>query len=215
MRISHRHRFVFFASPKTGSSSVRRLLDPYTDVFPVLNYGLVTSENPFYPHMTPRETRDLFRRFGWDFEGYRKFTFVRSPWSRLVSLYEHIRRGVPDLEPFSSWLETVSPEGAGGGGALEQRWRRYGAYSLDSYVSDEGGAWLVDRVIRLEDIDRELLPYLAELGLPISQGERILHRNDGGITDYTSYYTDESIRLVERLYREDIERFGYRFGAPL
>ena len=55
MRISHRHRFVFFANPKTGSSSVREVIDPYSDVCPPRNYAMRTSENPFYPHMPPAE----------------------------------------------------------------------------------------------------------------------------------------------------------------
>ena len=98
MRISHRYRFIFFANPKTGSSSVRHFLNSYTDVMPVRDYRERTADNPFYPHITPKETRRLFEDYGWDFYGYTKFVFVRNPWDRLVSLYEHIRRSGPHME---------------------------------------------------------------------------------------------------------------------
>ncbi len=54
MRISHRHRFVFFSNPKTGSESVRSLLDPYSDICGVPMWEM-TAENPFYSHISPRE----------------------------------------------------------------------------------------------------------------------------------------------------------------
>lgn len=213
MRISHRHRFIFFANPKTGSSSVRQMLDPYTDVFSVKNRFAVTPENPFYPHMRPIEARDFFRRFGWDFDRYRKFTFVRNPWARLVSLYEHIRRVEPGIEPFSQWLDSIRPHGQGGGGEDGQRWRKYGTYSLKHFVEDETGRSLVDRVIRLENIDRDLLPYLRSIGIPVSLSAEILHRNRGPVVDYTGHYCEETAQRVAELYRDDIEHYGYRFGA--
>ena len=79
MRISHRYKFIFFANPKTGSSTVRQFLDPFSDVRAVINYQHITPENPFYPHIPPKETRDLFQQFGWDFNGYTKFVFVPKP----------------------------------------------------------------------------------------------------------------------------------------
>ena len=59
MRISHRHRFVFFASPKTGSRSVRKLLDTHAEI-----HGRpadeVNADFPFYNHMRPLELRAVF-----------------------------------------------------------------------------------------------------------------------------------------------------------
>ena len=87
MRISHEHRFVFFASPKTGSRSVRKLLDAYAEIHGRPAHE-VTADFPFYNHMRPVELRDVFSERGWDFDAYFKFVMVRNPWSRLVSLYE-------------------------------------------------------------------------------------------------------------------------------
>ncbi|MGR8935812.1 MAG: sulfotransferase family 2 domain-containing protein [Gammaproteobacteria bacterium] len=211
MRISHRHQFIFFSNPKTGSSTVRQLLNPYADVMPVRNFQCLTDANPFYPHMRPEETRPLFRRFGWDFEGYTKFAFVRNPWARLVSLYEHIHRDADEKIPFTNWLFTVMPYDRGGGGEDWERWRRYGAYSIEHFIKDSSGNILVDKVLRLEDIDRALIPYLSTLGLAMNNMLPIGHKNRGAKSDYRDYYNAETREHVADLYRYDIVNFGYGF----
>ena len=213
MRISHRYRFVFFANPKTGSSTVRRLLDPYTDVQPVRNFRERTPVNPFYPHMRPEEARPLFLDFGWDFDAYRKFTFVRNPWARLVSLYEHVRRDGTTLPPFPEWVQSVRPYGDGGGGEPWDRWRRYGAYSIEHFIKDASGGVLVDKVIRLEDIDQILPPFLGALGISTAAGTRPARTNRRSRTrPYTDYYTPAAVDHVRDLYRYDIVHYSYEFG---
>jgi hypothetical protein len=214
VRISHRYRFVFFANPKTGSSTVRQLLDPYADIRSARNFRERTAENPFYPHMRPEEARALFRRFGWDFDGYTKFVFVRNPWARLVSLYEHIHRWRrPAAPPFSKWVRSVRPYGEGGGGEEWERWRRYGAYSIEYFIKDASGGVLVDKVIRLEDIDHALLPFLTTLKLPLAATNVVPWRNRRRIIrPYAEYYTPEAVEHVRDLYRYDIVNYGYAFG---
>jgi hypothetical protein len=214
VRISHRYKFVFFANPKTGSSSVRQFLNPYSDVMPVQNFDCRTPENPFYPHMRPVEARECFERFGWDFYGYTKFTCVRNPWARLVSLFHHVhqRRVAP---PFEEWLYLVIPYGIGGGGEDRERWRKYGAYSIEHFIKDDAGNILVDSVIRTEDLDEALLPYLRRLGLPLPVGAEIARRNESGSgRQYVDYYTLATKEHVRRLYRYDIVNYDYRFGDP-
>ena len=212
MRISHQYRFIFFSNPKTGSSTIRQFLDPYTDVRPVLNYRNLTDANPFYPHMRPDEARPLFEQFGWDFEGYTKFVFVRNPWARLVSLYEHIHRE-NQKQPFADWLYSVKPYGCGGGGEAWERWRRYGSYSIEHIIKDSGGNILVDKVLRLEDMQQALIPFLGALGLLVDPATPIGHKNSGTKKDYRRYYNAETREHVEDLYRYDIVNYGYRFDT--
>lgn len=212
MRISHKYKFIFFANPKTGSSSVRQFLNPYTDVQPVQNYLKRTPENPFYPHITPQETKILFQEFGWDFNSYNKFVFVRNPWARLVSLYEHVMRNPKNKMDFTPWLYSISPHGKGGGGDDWQRWRKYGTYSIEHYIKDDQGSILVDKVIRLEDIQKELRLFLMAMGLPDISGAKLNHRNKRKATaHYSKYYTETTRKYVYDLYRYDIINYGYSF----
>lgn len=85
MLVSHDHRFIFFSNPKTGSESVRELLAPYADVEGIPMWE-ASDEHPYYSHIRPVEVREIFRERGHAFGDYFRFTFVRNPWSRLVSL---------------------------------------------------------------------------------------------------------------------------------
>ena len=212
MRISHKYKFIFFANPKTGSSSVRQFLNPYTDQHPVLNYLQRTVENPFYPHIRPEETRAIFQELNWDFYSYQRFVFTRNPWARLVSLYEHVMRNVKNPPAFPEWLYTIKPNGIGGGGEDHQRWRKYGAYSIEHYIKDKTGNILVDKVLRLEDIQSTLRPYLSGLGLPKLDEIKLNHSNKRKNKEhYSQYYNTKAVEWVAEHYKYDIVNFNYTF----
>jgi hypothetical protein len=224
MRISHRHRFVFLASPKTGSRSVRKLLDAHSEI-----HGRPADELngdfPFYNHMRPLELRDVFESRGWDFDDYFKFVMVRNPWSKLVSLYEmyafreggqlsRLRSRSARYEGFQAWLRTVDPTGGGSGGVapakIENDVIRFGALSYVGFVGDERGRLLVDEVIKLEEIESRLPPLFERLGVPLPP--RVPRTGRGRYWDhYRAYFDDETRRYVGTLYAEDIKRFGYTF----
>jgi len=217
MRISHKYKFIFFCSPKTASESIRKLLTPYSDVLSTV-YKERTSENPFYSHMSPYETEYIFKKKGWDFDAYNKFVFVRNPWARLVSLYIMIIESekCPEKDnksDFLNWLYTIKTYGSGGGGDDSKRWRKYGTYSLDNYTSDNHGKILVNRVLKLENIKHELIPFLKELGLPDIENINVPYINNRAKKyHYTDYYTKEAEQYIEKLYSYDIKTFNYIFG---
>ena len=233
MRISHRYRFVFFSNPKTGSESVRALLDPYSDIVGVPMWKM-TPDNPFYSHISPREVRQLFTERGWLYDDYCSFTFVRNPWARLVSLYQMIHevRGGrlrrwsqraggllrpgpthPSVAGFRDWLKTVQPDGIGGGGPPNQRWQRYGTYSLQAYAGDGQGNLLIRHVVRLEHAETELPHVLSDIGLPDAAGLVMPRVNTRRHRPYVEYYDDPDAERVARMYADDIVRFGYTFGG--
>ncbi|MEM1111198.1 MAG: sulfotransferase family 2 domain-containing protein [Pseudomonadota bacterium] len=214
MRISHKHRFVFFALPKAGSSSVRQLLEPWADLHAPKNFFHRSEENPFYPHITPKEAKPLFLARGWDFDAYRKFALTRNPWDRAVSLYRHVKQADPTTPEFKQWLRTTEARGRGGGGGPWERWRQYGAWSATYFLSDRNDECLVDHTIRLEDIESELLPYLRSLGISVAEDCSVPHANTRGHgEDYRPWYDQESAGWISRRYRDDIERWHYVFDT--
>lgn len=213
MRISHRFKFVFFASPKTGSASVRTLLNPYSDIIPQ-GFLQTDAANPFYSHMRPIEAQGAFLERGWRFESYYRFVFVRNPWARIYSLYQMIRNLDKSFDQsFEKWLRSSRPYGLGGGGPDSARWRKYGTYSIAKFAGDASGKLLVDDVFRLEDI--ALLPIrLRERGIPIPVDAPMpwTNRTPAPIK-LVEHYTPELIELVGNRYADEISQFRYEFPS--
>lgn len=226
MQISHKYKFIFFSFPKTGSESVRELLDPYSDIRGI-PFWESTEQNPFYSHMSPGEAKALFEKNGWNYNEYYKFTFVRNPWARLVSLYNMIYHTNPPKtltgkirEFFSSlkkptfkkWLLKTNNKGAGAGGPPDQRWQVYGTYSIDNYILDKNGDELVDAIIKLEEIEQELPALLKKIGIPDAENLTIPYTNKRSSKSYLDYYDSESKKFIDVQYKYDIGRFGYTYN---
>jgi hypothetical protein len=230
MKISHKHNFVFFANPKSGSSTMRALLDPFSDVSGI-PFPEITSDMPFHVHMQPVEAKAAFTKKKWDYDSYFKFATVRNPWARLVSLYEHIYSPKPRYDvslkakvmhwfkhmnrpDFKIWLLAVDPNGKGAVSDSHPgaRWRQYAAYSIDSYVSDEDGNVLVDEILKLENLGSLLPNVLEKLHLPADAASNIIVRNQrNNGSKYKDYYDEESIEFIKTHYWFEIENFGYQF----
>lgn len=214
MRISKKHRFIFFSNPKTGSECVRELLDPVSDVRGV-SFRDATPQFPYHSHMRPVELRAVMENTVASFDDYYRFTFVRNPWARLVSLYKMLLLAEPDFPLlFTEWLPTIRADGPGGGGGGAQPWRQYGAYTLQAFAGDGEGRLLVHDVFRLEDIG-EVVGHLRARGFIEDDGAAIPMINaSSNRTPFRDYYDAAARDLVAERYREDIETFSYSFDDP-
>ena len=218
MCISHRQRFVFIAYPRTGSTSITRILDPLVDVRG-RHISEVSEETPFYDHITAREVKNIFEKRGWHWDRYRRFAVVRNPFERIVSLYLHRRqlarrwrrenRLVGNL---NGLLIRILPEKPGFSYYVLTR-RSDTGLSADfrTYTCDENGGSLLSDVLRFEHLTESLPGYLAQIGLTLPEGELPHLYGVSYDRDYREYYTAAIRRRVAMLYQYDIERFSYTF----
>lgn len=218
MRISHRHRLVFVAVPRSGSTSVRRVLDPHCEVHSV-HVSRTDARFPFYHHISASELREHFQRRGWAWNEYRRFAVVRNPFDRAVSLYHHhqrVRAGrVGGLSRTRAmWLRATSPV------RTHPTFRAFVrdvlptsslARPLRSFLADEGGETLVDDVLRLETLDEELPLYLRRVGIELGDAGVPRVNCTADRAPYPTYYDEATRRRVAEHYGEEIRRFGYRF----
>jgi hypothetical protein len=214
MRISHQHKFIFFAVPRTGSTTVRRVLDDYSDIQSV-HITETSEEHPFYHHISPREVVEIFDQRGWDYSQYRTFCFARNPFDRVVSLFHHrlkmnydgwvgdlkrrLKLKVMKRSMFSQFVE----QNVSNWGRLEE--------PVSRFISDDEGFDLVDDTLFFEEIEATLPEYLKEnfeIGVPKSQ---IPHKNSSKRKNYRSYFDPSDKKIVKSVYEEDIDRFGYSY----
>ena len=75
-------------------------------------------------------------------------------------------------------------------------------------ISDENGNWLVDYVLRFENLEEDWNRLFMGLGydppkLPVKNKSKHKH--------YFEYYDEDTMKFIHHLYKKDIEVFGYTF----
>lgn len=208
MIISHQFKFVFFSNPETGSHPVTRALAAFAEE-PVVPFIAQSPDRPFYNEMSPAETAVAFRQNGRDLSTYTCLSCIESPFTRLPRIFERIeevdrfrrfRRFLGKKPPcFDNWLLNSQTHGKGGGGALHERWRRYGTWTASHW---SGGH--IDHFIRREHLKEDLAHALAELHLPIPMPDLGAEQKPT-----PPLLTRNAIEIISIRYRQDLERFGY------
>lgn len=212
--VSIEKRFIFFYIPKVASTSIKKALAKA-----LFDKNVTARVHTFWFD----EVIDVKKGA---YPDYFKFTFVRNPWDRIVSCYsdkilhenvtnykykngvfrryarkyKHLfYRGMP-FEEFVRVISTIPDERA------DRHFR-----SQRSFITDENGNILVDFIGRFEALSRDLDVLCDKTGLekmPLPH-ENISKREK----DYRNLFTEETKRLIEERYKDDIELFDYRYQS--
>ena len=196
MRISHKHKFIFIHSIKTGGTSIRNYLNDYSDIISVSD-----RRSPFYFHVSAIEMEKYFQEQGWDWNNYFKFAFVRNPWDRVVSFYHHIlwnmhRQSFP-----------YAKECLGGSNS-------FGTYLKSGILPNSICSWYFNNISdfhigRFENLQDDFNEICDKIGIP---KQELPYTQVSNHEHYTEYYDDETREIVAQRYVEDIEMFDYEFG---
>ncbi len=207
MRFSHDHKLLLISNWKCGCSTIADMFAPITEFDWNSReackqiFGKDYNDLVHYPAGLMRQE---FRRLGWDFDQYVKISSVRNPWSRTVSLYEHVKR-IGFKGSFDSFVADELPKWRSG---LINRWNTY-------EMLHENGERIVDHVIRIEHLETDLRPVVASRwpGLNLDYGTK---SNTGNHKPYEQYYTNKKTgEIVEDFFAYDVQAFDYRFDDAL
>ena len=207
MIVSHSHRFIFAAIPKTGTHSVRQALREHMVDGDIEQVGLFADKRfPFeelaaarHGHLGLAQVRPFLGEEV--FASYFKFAFVRNPFDRFVSYCAFITRESGEFD------------------RVPQQVMRHVLYELRpmqhilfqpqyTVLADEGGKLLTDYVGRVEEMQASYDTICERISIPTRKLEQVNSSRRG---DYRQYYDTTLRDGVATLYQRDLELFDYAF----
>ena len=210
--ISHDGKFIFFHNPKAAGTSVSAALfenSKFCCHDNASNEELVNAlqaQQVLWPnHAHPSLIRDFWGAE--TFASYFKFSFVRDPRARLVSLYFYVRqkeqeiyqdadleipafnREIMESESFEAWLLQT---------------KNLPVPQMEFFTKD--GEFLMDFVGKTEELTQELQKISRILGIETLE---LSNLNSSDHQSHSSYFTPEMNRVVKEKYHVDFSFFGY------
>ena len=203
MIVSHRHRFVFFAQPRTGSHAVRAALQPVLGKedwqqqaltaqlrLPVaalarIGHGHISLRQA-RAHLPPEVCRDYF-----------KFAIVRNPYDRFVSACAFLYRTNPVYRGNEAYFRND---------ALTSLADHMLIRPQADLLIDDSGRLGMDYIGRYETLDDSFGTASRLAGLPELTLPRL---NASDHAPYRTCYDGPLSRAVADFYRRDFELLGY------
>lgn len=207
MIVSHQHRCIFVAMPKTGTHSVRQALREHLGPDDIEQVGLFVNKRfPFdeiaqigHGHLSVRQVRPFLGDAVCD--DYFKFTFVRNPFDRFVSYCAFMTRqqGAFDRDPQGTMRRIL----------FELRPMDHVHFQPQyTLLTNAAGELEMDFIGRVERMQDDYDAICARIGIPSRPLDKVNGSRRG---DYRQYYDRALMDGVAELYRGDLERFGYTF----
>lgn len=211
--LSHKFKFIFYHNPRTGGTSIGKALGDYCE------YNLESNNPPteFRKHTTLVTIKNII---GEDkFNEYYKFSFVRNPWDRLLSLYNwgvhichlHFADDVYERDqiPIKMWRNTdflTWGKDIFFKMKLFQKRKHWGP-QLPFLMKDSH--LLVDYIGKFEEIESSFRNILKILGFNVNLPH--IYASPVHAKGYNFFYDDELKCMTESLFKEDIEYFNYSY----
>ena len=228
MIINKKHKFIFIHIPKCGGLSIKTALDSQTgkpwmrghsggvEIRPKEIEKLPSSGKEIFTmnHVKACMVKDVFNlnELNKYWEDYFIFTSYRNPWAMTLSQYSYA----------SKWTNKVGEtfRRLGFKGMVKSRnpancnrlfdYTDSPSYKEKGWVTGEAGEIIVDHIIKLEDFARDWSYVCNKVNI---KDDSMPHRNNSKNTKpYWEHYDDETRQIIAKMYKKEIEYFGYKFG---
>jgi hypothetical protein len=210
MLISDKHKFIFIHNPKAAGISIYHALKGFSNPMcrhnmRQFNYythkilGPVSMLCNFPRHISAAELKAELPARKWN--SYLKFGVVRNPYDRATSFFFYLQQR-PKSDKYSLFRKLGN-------------FRNYVLYLKDQnfketqkyYFADAQGHILMDHILRFENLETDFPALVGRLGLPPVSLPVLNARK--AKKDYVEHLDNEILAILNDIYHEDFELFGY------
>ena len=188
--ISHKNNFIFIHIPKCGGHTIETFFKAWDN-----RDRFLLGENK--QHWKLKQILDIYPNC----KQYFRFTFIRNPFSRLVSEYHYIKKCFEN-DKFKLSFKDFCLD-------LDKNLNNYAYDFHDFTLCDYLNDYPIDFIGRLENFQEDFNLVCDKIG---TQRKKLPHLNKTNHKHYSSYYDDQTQEIVAEKYAKDIEYFGYEFG---
>ena len=197
------NQFLFISVPKTGCTSIEKMLngDLFNDPNRPENHD---------KHSYISTIKKDYHNDNWD-EVW-KCGFVRNPYDRAISWWSYL------TQHLYTWLDDSCQNekdrdrfGCGKNNTFLKFCKNVPWWvwtNCHKWLEDENGNLMVDFIGRYEEFDKGVETIYNHLNLPLPEIKKI---NSSKHKHYSEYYCDESFEIVTNHNKRDLEIFNYKF----
>lgn len=205
MIISHKHKFIFVAIPKTATHAIRIALRPHLEEEYLEQVGLfIKKKFPYetlasidHGHIKCTEIEPVLGPEAW--KDYYKFAVVRNPYDRFVSYCAFMNKNNPDFEK--------NPQTYMYHALLNKKTHKHILFTPQSeFICDQKGKLMVDEVGKYEHLQSFANRILDYFGFEEKELEII---NTSVHKPFAEYYNEELKQMVYEFYKNDFNNYGY------
>ena len=189
--ICHKYKTVFIHIPKTAGTSVEAMF----------GFVKIKNQNFFIEELKEKHwnAEQIKNKYGGYFDEYFKWTIVRNPWDREVSLYNMMKRQRRFLGmEFKEFLKKVVIPGK------ETKEKKVFQDQVDFLTIEDEVS--VDQIVRYEYLESGWKQVCSTINKPEEKLKHLRNLSEGS---FELQYDQESIEIVYKLRKADIEFLKY------
>ena len=200
-------KYIFICVAKVASSSINKILNHHLHPEPMFHHMGINDLVNYYPDL--------------DINKFYKFAFVRNPWARFVSLYFDMslkRNGNQKIMNYSllkNKKETIFYKTKNfkefAKSFESSNWINEAHFKNQYDFLNINGEICMDFVGRFENLKEDWQKVKNDIGINHISDLGHAMQSKLKIENYRDLYDSETIDIVSKIYKKDIEIFGYDF----